>query len=183
MQTILINKTALFSAAVTRAMLLELAVTCKFYTAEAAEAMADATLSKPSKLLSTLECPKLRTILDQKLTQSSDDEYGQLYKSDQFNFDFMCLADIELDIGSAGKNSGTRSSTSKLTGNYEVVKVHASNDEGKDAIWSHIWTCTSFEEFFKAAPAKGFTSKTNRAISASSEIGWALKSKWIKRAA
>lgn len=70
------------------------------------------------------------------------------------------------------------------TGKYKVAKRPASgsvngDDAGKWEIWQHVWNCTSFEEYFAKAPAKGATSATNRIITASMEMNWALKSGWI----
>jgi hypothetical protein len=183
MQTVSVTRTALFSVEFTRAMLIELAVGCKFYTVEAAIKLADQTLAKAGKTMAALDCAKLRTILDKKLTDAPDDQFGH-YKTGEMDYDFECLAD--LDIGKAGANtkrggaSAPRKSSSKLAGAYTVVKKSgvAEKDEGKWAIWQHVWSCTTFEEFFAKAPTKSVT-KTDRVISAASEINWAIKSGWI----
>lgn len=186
MQEVTITKSALFSAAFTRDMLLEVAVKLCGYSMEAAVKLADSKLAKPSKLMAGLEAAKLRTVLDQKLSQSPDEEYGELYRTEALTWEFECLPD--LDIGNAGRNTkrNTGGATgakraSKLSGAYEVVKKagNAEADEGKWAIWQYVWNCVSFEEYFAHAPAKSVT-KTGRVISASSEIQWAVKSGWIK---
>lgn len=187
MQTRSVTQSALFSAAFTRDMLIELAVGCEFYTLEAATKLADATLSKPSKTMANLDCAKLRTVLDKKLHDAPEDQFGH-YKTGEMDFDFQCLPD--LDIGRAGANTkrqtadkgdkAPRQPKSKLSGAYRTVKKagNAEADAGKWEIWQHVWNCASFEEFFAAAPVKAVT-KTGRVITASSEINWALKSGWI----
>lgn len=188
MQTRSVTQSALFSADFTRAMLIELAVGCGFYTLEAVTKLAEQKLAKPSKNLAGLECCKLRTVLDKKLHDAAEEDYGH-YKTGEMDYDFTCLPDLDLDIGRAGANTKRERKTADpsspkakatRTGGYTVTKKSgvADADEGKWAIWQHVWTCTSFEEYFAKAPAKSVT-KTGRVISASSEIAWAVKSGWI----
>jgi hypothetical protein len=192
MQTRSVTQSALFSTAFTRDMLIELAVGCQFYSAEAATKLADQQLSKPSKTMANLDCAKLRTVLDKKLHDAAEEDFGH-YKTGEMDFDFNCLPD--LDIGNAGRNtkrerkaadpSAPKVARSTLAGGYQVAKRPASpsvngGDEGKWEIWQHVWNCVSFEEYFAAAPAKAVTTKTGRVVTASSCIHWALKSGWIK---
>lgn len=175
-QNLHVTRDYLLAATTTRAMLLELAVETGAFTPAGAQQMADATMRKPSKLVADLDCPKLRTSLIQKFEVMYPDftEKGFVYNPVE--------TEPDLDIGKAGANNKRKAATaSKLTGEYEVVKKagNAEADEGKWAIWQHVWACKSFEEFFAKAPAKGVT-KTNRVVTAASEIGWALKSGWIK---
>lgn len=183
MQPIIVTKDSLFSEAVTCAMLREMASKLFQMSDEAIEKSASEPLTKGTKHMKELTCAKLRTILATKLANSPDDEFGQLWRNGELEVEFDHLPD--LDIGKAGANTkrggaaGTR--PTKLVGEYHVVKKSgtADKDPGKWAIWEHVWACSSFEDFFKAAPAKS-TTATNRVISASSEIQWALKSGWIK---
>jgi hypothetical protein len=191
MQTRSVTQSAIFSAEFTRAMLVELAVGCGFYTEEAANKLANQDLSKPSKTMASLDCAKLRTVLDKKLHDAAEEDFGH-YKTGEMDYDFNCLPD--LDIGNAGKNtkrerkaadpSQPKAPKSKLAGAYNIVKKagNAEADAGKWEIWSHIWSCSSFEEFFAQCPAKAMT-KTGRVVTASSEIQWAIKSGWIAQVA
>lgn len=177
-KTVTITRDSILSAAVTCDMLVELAVSHCGYTADVAKDLATKTLSRPSKLLQGLDCAKLRTIVAQKL------ELIAGFTDGVFSHCFVCLKDeADEDISKAGANTGGVRRGSKLAGAYYVAKKPTSasvlgGDAGKWEIWQHVWNCASFEEFFKAAPAKGVTS-TNRPISASTEINWAVKSGWI----
>jgi hypothetical protein len=172
-----VTRDLLLSADFTRDMLLELSVGTGAYTIQGATQMADAKMSRPSKILAGLDCPKLRTALIQKFEVMYPDftEKGFMYNEQKVEED--------LDIGKAGANNKRKSGgrASSLKGEYEIVKKtgNAESDEGKWAIWQHVWACKSFEEFFAVAPVKSIT-KTGRVITASSEIQWALKSGWIK---
>ena len=212
-----IAATNLFSDTVTREMLLELAEEYAGYSREAAEKLANQKLSKASKNLAGLDCPKLRTILSKKL--SEDVIHGEAFKAGTFFHEFACLepqaeaqpepepeaqpepevepqAEAEPDpMSRAGANTRKKASSgakkapafsgkTPRTGRYSIVRRPDSgsvngDDEGKWAIWQHVWNCSSFEEYFAQAPAKSVTSKTGRVITASMEIAWALKSGWI----
>ena len=188
MQEVTITRAAITSEAFTLDMLREVAIKLLGKSEEWFTKMAEGTLSKPSKAYANLSYNKLRTTLDKLLTDSPAEEYGELYAKGELTWEFECLPD--LDIGNAGKNNkrerkatdgATKTRASKLAGEYEVVKKagNAETDAGKWEIWQHVWTCTSFEEFFAKAPAKAVT-KTGRVVTASSEIQWAIKSGWIK---
>jgi hypothetical protein len=199
MQKILVTKSSLQSTVVTRAMLLELAVTKFGYTESAANKLADQKLKTREAQHANgdagrgtssadLECAKLRTILLQKFAADDCDD-GAFFSAGEFYFEFQHLPDLKM--GNAGKNTkgtGTKRAASaprvsKLVGAYEVVKQAgptADSDAGKWDIWQHVWTCDSFESFFATAPKKGVTTATQRVVSASSEIGWAVKQGWIR---
>lgn len=197
MQAIIVTKDTLFTEAVTCAMLREMAIKLFGKSAEWVDQMEAKVLksggihinkTKENRTGELLSYCALRKALATLLGNSSDDEYGQLWRTGALEVEFDHLPD--LDIGNAGKNTkrastGTAGPRSKLTGAYYVAKRPASasvndGDAGKWEIWQHVWTCTSFEEYFAKAPKKGFTSATNRAITASTEINWAVKSGWIK---
>ena len=205
MQVRLVSHDTLFSADITREMLIELAVDAYGYTKAAAEKLASQALrtkvaqesngteprGRNRESSADLECAKLRTILDQK-AHADDFPYGHAYVTGTWKYEFQCLPDVkpapkakaepDLDISKAGANTRKGGARSKLTGAYEIVKRSgptAESDPAKWEIWQHVWANTSFEAFFKAAPAKGLT-KTGRLITAASEIQWAVKSGWIK---
>lgn len=192
MQEVTITRAALTSEYFTLDMLSEVAIRMFAKSADWVKKMAEGTLSKPSKTYANLSYNKLRTTLDKLLTDSPADEYGELYAKGELTWEFECLPD--LDIGNAGKNTKRERKTadgapkaprSKLSGAYKVVKKPASasvtgGDAGKWEIWQHVWGCTSFEDFFAKAPKKALTSATNRVITPSMEINWALKCGWIE---
>lgn len=130
---------------------------------------------------------KLRTIIVQKLQDSP--QQGEVFKAGNMQFEFVHLQDVkEQDINAAGANKakqGTsqRATSTELKGNYKVVKTNglkatAETDPGKWTIWQHVWSCSSFEEYFSKAPKKAVT-RTGRIITASSEMRWAVKCGWI----
>lgn len=188
MQAIIITRNDILSETVTLDMLREICTKYLDMSAEAVAKTAEQTLNKPSKLMATLSFAKLRTIVDKKLTDSPADELGELYASGKLELEFDCLPD--LDIGNAGKNTkrerkatadgAPKAPRTKLSGAYDVTKKAGNSeaDEGKWEIWQHVWSCTSFEEYFAKAPAKAVT-KTGRVVTASSEIQWAVKCGWI----
>lgn len=198
MQIVKISAPFVFSAACTLPMLMELAQHAFVgYSQDAAEKLAAAKLKGAavgndrigkgsSAGVGDLEAPKLRTCIVNKLQDSPD--VGDAFKSGDMEFEFNCLAD--LDMGTAGANKAKRATSQRtasavgtMVGAYAVVKAGVKctveTDPGKWAIWQHVWACGSFEEFFATAPAKGVT-KTGRVITARSEIQWAMKSGWIK---
>jgi hypothetical protein len=180
-KTITITRDAILSADVTRAMLIELATRQCGYAAQTAAELADKTLSKPSALLKKLDCQKLRTLLIQKL------ELVAGFTEGKFTFAFTCLKadNDDMDIGNAGKNNGgSRKTSSKLTGEYHVARRTTNDssnggDAGKWEIWQHIWTCTTFEDFFAKAPAKA-QKKSGTIITPASEMNYAIRSGMIK---
>lgn len=194
MQVITVTSDFIFSNACTYEMLVELATHKDFVgmSKEAVEKLAKQQLKngserKGSKSHASGDMPyaKLRTIVVQKLQDSP--EQGEVFKAGNMQFEFTCLPD--LDMGTAGQNkakrqaSGGKATVSELKGAYVVlkkgVKCSEETDPGKWAIWKHVWECSSFEEFFSKAPKKAVT-RTNRVITPSSEIRWAIKSKWIQ---
>lgn len=189
MQIVKVTQAAIFSEAVTLPMLAELAELVGMSMEQFTSAR-DGKLSKASKGMDKLTFGKLRTIVAKKLHDSTD--FGATFAEGSLEVEFACLADLpEPDINNAGKNKSTatgqrsRATGGKaaLKGAYVVVKnglkCNAEKDPEKFAMWQHVWNCTSFEEFFKVAPAKAVTA-TGRIITASSEIQWAVKSGWIK---
>jgi hypothetical protein len=186
MQAIIVTKTAILTEAVTCAMLREMAVKLFAYSEEAVDKLMSQDLSKPSKLMAGLTCTKLRTVLMKKLDDSTDDEYGQLWRDGALEVEFDHLPDLDLDIGKAGANTKKAGGAkrSKLAGVYHIGKKPTSasvlgGDAGKWEIWEHIWNCTSFEEYFQKAPTKALTTKTNRLITPSMEMNWAVKCGWV----
>lgn len=184
MQAIIVTKDTLFSEAVTCAMLREMAAKLFEMSEEDITKLASEPLTKGTKHIKDLTCAKLRTVLATKLANSPDDEFGGLWANGELEVEFNHLPDLDLNINKAGANTKSASSggaKSKLSGEYHVVKVVPQDkDAGKQEIWQHVWSCTSFEDFFAKSPVKGATTATNRVISASSEIGYAVKVGWIK---
>ena len=190
MQIVTVTKSALFSEAFTFAMLTEVAVRYLGMSDEAVAKTATATLAKASKTVANVSYAKLRTVIATKLGNHPD--YNDTFNSGELQLEFDCLPD--LDISKAGANKRTRKTapageaTTKRapagrtprTGAYKVAKRSGSmeTDAGKWEIWQHVWSCSSFEEYFTKSPAKGVT-KTGRVITAASEMGWAIKSGWI----
>ena len=195
MQEVTITRAAITSEYFTLDMLREVAIKLLGKTEDWVTKMAAGTLSKPSKNFASLSYNKLRTTLDKLLTDSPAEEYGELYNKGELTWEFECLPD--LDIGNAGKNTKRERKTADgqpkaskprttLSGAYEVAKRPNSpsvtgGDAGKWEIWEHVWACNTFEEFFAKAPKKTFTTATNRMITPSMEINWALKCGWIKK--
>lgn len=189
MQIVTVTKSALFSESFTFAMLTEVGVRYLGMSDEAVAKTATATLAKASKTMANISYAKLRTVIATKLRNHPD--YNDTFNSGELQLEFDCLPD--LDIGKAGANKRARkaaptgeATTKRATGAtpragaYKVAKRSGSMeaDAGKWEIWQHVWSCSSFEEYFASAPAKGVT-KTGRVITAASEMGWAIKSGWI----
>ena len=195
MQAVIITRNVLLSEQVTREMLTEIAMTMFNKSAAWVQEVSESPLKKGSATIKALSHAKLRTTLDQLLTQSPAEEYGDLYAKGELVVEFTCLAD--LDIGNAGKNKartgkaggakaagGAKVGSATKRGAYKIVRRPDSasvngGDAGKWEIWMHVWACTSFEEFFAKCPKKAVTA-TGRVISASTEINWALKAGWIQ---
>ena len=181
MQTINVTKSFILSADCTLAMLREIAVRYLHCTDKAVDALTHATLRNASAEVAKLDHAKLRTVI---LTKFGNDscEHGAFFAAGDLMLELACLPDLELDMGAAGANTKKAGAkrASKLAGAYVVTKARdMSGDAGKQEIWQHVWSCTTFEEFFAKAPAKAFTTKTNRLITAASEIAWAVKSGWV----
>lgn len=189
MQIVTVTKSALFSEAFTIAMLTEVGVRYLGMSDEAIAKTADATLAKASKTMANVSYAKLRTVIATKLGNHPD--YNDTFNEGKLELEFDCLPD--LDIGKAGANRRTRKASAAdktdtkratgatpRTGAYKVAKRagNAEADAGKWEIWQHVWSCSSFEEYFAKAPAKGVT-KTGRVITAASEMSWAIKSGWV----
>jgi hypothetical protein len=198
MQIITVSANFIFSNNCTLAHLQELAASPFVgYSQDAVEKLAKQQLSKASggkggksAGIGDLPYGKLRTCIVNKLENNPD--IADAFKAGQMEFEFMHLPD--LDMGTAGANKAKRQSNGpratgaggkgNLTGAYTVgpkkcgLKATPDTDAGKHSIWQHVFTCSSFEEFFSKAPAKAVT-KTGRVITAYSEINWAIKSGWI----
>lgn len=191
MNTVLVSKDSLFSNLFDCHMLIELAVSAKFYSKEAATDMAYKPLSKPSKVLEGLVCPRIRTALVQKFSQST---YKDSFNAGTMTWDLESAPSPkpeakapeapEMDISSAGKNSKGTKRASKLSGAYVVSKRTKvggptnGGDEGMYEIWKHIWNCLSFEEYFAKAPAKA-QKKSGTIITAAGEMNYAVRSGFV----
>lgn len=141
-----------------------------------------------------LSCAKLRTIVMKKLSEPN--ELVTDFASPTGSFDFEFTGDKfpdeqpQPDINAAGKNkkgTGARPAAPRanLSGAYVVVKrglkCTQEQDPEKYAMWQHVWNSGTFEQYFANAPKKAVT-KTNRIITAASEMAWAIKSGWVKPA-
>lgn len=183
MQVVLVTRNLLESVTCTAEMLRELLTATLGYSEEAATKIMADTLAKAGGVMKTLSHAKARTVLIQKLSQH--ETYGADFNAGRLRVNLECLATPEepkakQEQKAKAEGSSTAGRTrSDLSGPYYVVKKHVANDEGKDAMRDEIWANSTFEDYFKKAPAKGFTSKTNRPISAAREISWALKMGWI----
>lgn len=208
MQVRKITAANLFTSEVTGTMVKQLAAALG-KSAEYIEKMCKQTLKGATQGRGTrssgvgeLECAKLRTIVAKLLQEPNDivSDFGAPGSSFDFEFtgpefpDEAPAADPEPDMSKAGANkrgTGTRASSGRVRtahgvvqqGKYVVVKqgvkCNEQNDPDKFEIWKHVWASTSFEEYYKNAPAKGVT-RTGRIITAASEMGWAIKCGWIK---
>lgn len=203
-----VTQDRILSDAFTLAMLRELAERYLGMSPDAVTKLANAKLAKAGKGVDMLAYAKLRTAILTKMANGFSTENPSWPDDGIVELDFACLdpkeepkgeqaageeqpADADPAFGANTRQRGHSTKSNKAapahkgavprTGEYEVVKKagNAETDEGKWAIWEHVWACGSFEEYFAKAPAKSVT-KTGRVITASSEIGWALKSGWIK---
>jgi len=190
MQAIIITKDTLFSESVTCAMLREMAVKLFSMSDEAVEKLMAEPLTKGTKHMKELTCAKLRTILATKLGNSADDEYGELWRKGELEVEFDHLPDLDISKAGANTKRGGATTTpraSKLTGEYHITKhtkqggPTMGGDEGMWLIWQHIWNCTTFEDYFAKAPAKGVKSGgKGSTISAASEMAYAVRSGFVK---
>lgn len=181
---------------VTVQMVRELAAKALNMTQDAIEKLASQQLRKPSgngrkgsNGATDVPEAKLRTVVLQKLQQPND--YVENFShGNSFDFEFECFADEqpEPDINAAGQNNAKRQRAtrqgSKLSGAYIVVRKDGlrctqESDPEKYALWQFVWNCKTFEEYFATAPAKAVT-RTQRIITASSEMLWAIKCGWVK---
>lgn len=185
MQVVLITRNLLESITCTEPMLLELLTSTLGYSEEAAGRIMAEQLAKPGKAYKDLPHNKARTILIQKLSQH--EHHSADFNAGRLRVALNCLATPEEPKAQQQAQGEQKARTGNmgarktdLTGPYWVAKRKDPQDAGKDLIWDHMWACSSFEEFFKAAPAKGVT-KTGRVISAYSEIAYAVKCGWLVR--
>lgn len=199
MQVINVTKPALCSEAFTYPMLEELAVRYLGMTQEAVAKLSAQRLAKGSADMQKLGFAKLRTVILNKLDNgAATDPVLAGWEAGTLTLEFACLPDLkadkEPDIGAAGANNrkrtagGARKAPAHTggvprTGKYKVNKRTTNpssngGDAGKWAIWEHIWSCTSFEEYFTKAPAKS-TKASGTVITASSEMLYAMKNGWI----
>lgn len=187
MQTVKVTRDYIFSAACTLPVLMEIATKYCGYSQKAAENLAKQGLKQGtegsglrSNGVNNLDAPKLRTVVVQKLQDSTD--YGDTFKTNELQLDIDCLADMDINQAGANKAKQQRRTSQKLTGEYVVAKKGLKCDENSDPekfkIWKHIWDSNTFEQYFEVAPKKGVT-KTGRVITAASEMGWAVKCGWV----
>lgn len=180
MQTITINEAFINSAECTFEMLREVALH-KDYAALTQEQF-DALAKKPNGKKDTLPNSMLRKELVKILKHA--DTQSAVFNDGKMEFEMQHLPDPLAQLA-ANKSAG-RKDTVALKGAYVVknsnaLKCTAESDPGKWSIWQHVWACKSFEEYFAKAPKKA-TTRTDRLITASSEIRWALKCGWIAMA-
>lgn len=157
-----------------------------------AQSLAKASGGRGGKSSGTADLPdgKLRTTVLNKLSNGNDICAGFTH-GNSFEWEFKHLPDVapEPDINAAGQNTARkqRAATSKgspLTGAYVVVRKDGlrctqESDPEKYALWQYVFGCSTFEEYFAKAPKKAVT-RTQRIITASSEMLWALKQGWVK---
>lgn len=187
MQIVNVTAQYIFSAQCTLQVLTEIATKYCGYSAEAVSKLAKQPLKQASNGnggksngVGNLEAPKLRTVVVQKLQDSTD--YGATFKTNELQLEIDCLAEPDINSAGANKAKTARKTSTKLAGEYVVVKKGLKCDETSDPekfkIWKHIWESNSFEQYFENAPKKGVT-KTQRVITAASEMGWAVKCGWV----
>lgn len=141
------------------------------------------------------DCPdaKLRTVVLNKLQHENDlvsnFTHGVVFEY-EFNGPDFPDETPEPDINAAGQNNARKQRAPKQGGNgavqqgaYRVVKTNglkctAESDPEKFALWQILFSCNTFEEYYAKAPKKAVT-RTQRIITAASEMGWALKSGWV----
>jgi hypothetical protein len=202
MQVIKVTSAAFFTEAVTCEQVCQIALglglTQDYVDAMLAQSLKGASKGNGGKGkggsngVGNLSCAKLRTIVMQKLTQPNDlvSNFADPAGSFEFEFTGPNFPDLapEQDINAAGSNkkaSGARprSTNGKLSGAYVVVKCGLKcteqSDPEKYALWQHVWTSGTFEQYFANAPKKAVTC-TGRIITASSEMLWAVKCGWVK---
>lgn len=189
MQIVKITQAAIFTEAVTCAMINELAVMVGMTEAQIAAA-AKQDLKGGSKTVNKLSCAKLRTIVGKKLHDSVD--FGDAFANGGLEVEFACLPDLEpeVDISKAGANkstaAGNRSrAAGKFAGAYHInakgkatLAAVQSNDPGRWEIVQHILACSTVESFLKASPAKA-VKKVGSLTTASTEFNYAVRSGWV----
>lgn len=80
-----------------------------------------------------------------------------------------------------------RAKPETLEGEYVILiknrlRANEEADPCKWTLWKAIWDCSSFEELARRAPDPVNTSRTGRRITWRTEVRWALKQGWIKKA-
>lgn len=141
---------------------------------------------------------KLRTVVATKLANKNDlvDGWSQesFFEMEFHGPDFPD-EQPEPDINAAGANNARKQRASAKPGNvggvqqkghYVVVnckglKCTAESDPEKFNLWQHVWNSKTFEEYYANAPKKAVT-RTQRIITAASEMAWAIKSGWVRPA-
>lgn len=139
---------------------------------------------------------KLRTVVGTKLANKNDLvdgwQQGSVFEMEFHGPEFPD-EQPEPDINSAGANNARKQRASAKPGtvggivqkgayvvvNCKGLKCTAESDPEKFALWQHVWNSKTFEEYYANAPKKAVT-RTNRIITAASEMAWALKSGWVK---
>lgn len=197
-----VTKTRILSTDFTMPMLRELAVRYLGMSDEAVTQTANAKLSKGSQDLKNLSYAKLRTVILTKMDNGFAKANPTWEADGVVELDFECLnpqpeqeptPEQEPAFGANKGAKATKEPKGKKEpafkgavprkGKYKVANKPASpsvtgNDAEKWKIWQHVWDCTSFEEYFAKAPAKG-QKATGSMISASGEMSYALKMGWI----
>lgn len=184
MQIIKITSSSLLSLVVTCEMVAELAASSFVgMSPEQIRSALNSDLKKPSKNMANLPCAKLRTIVAKKLTDNPDIPFA----SGEFEFEFNCLPDIELDINEVGKNKVRKVGNKRpvLTGNYrlspkgrDTLRKVQENDPGRWEIVKHILENSAFEQLFKVAPTKAIK-KVGSITTPSVEMSYSIKSGWV----
>ncbi len=189
MQIVKITQSAIFTEAVTCAMIIELAAMVGM-TEEQINKAGQQELKGGSKTVNKLSCAKLRTIVGKKLHDSPD--FGESFANGGIEVEFTCLPDLEpeADISQAGKNKSTATgqrsrAAGKFTGAYHInakgkatlANVQAT-DPGRWEIVQHILACSTVESFLKASPAKA-VKKVGSLTTASTEFNYAVRSGWV----
>lgn len=148
---------------------------------------------KGSNGTSDLPDGKLRTVVLNKLSHANDlcsnFTHGSVF---EYEFHGAMFPDEKPapDINAAGQNTRKQRANApgrvggvQQTGAYRVVnskglKCTEASDPEKYALWQFVWQCKTFEEYYAKAPKKAVT-RTNRIITAASEMAWAIKSGWV----
>lgn len=115
-----------------------------------------------------------------KFLADPNNGYAEMYKDGTLQLDIAALPDPVAPKQVTGQR---RASAKPLTGAYRVVnknglKCTPESDPGKWKIWEQVFNNTTFEQYFAKAPQKSLT-RTNRIITAGSEMRWALKCGWV----
>lgn len=194
------NKDFFNATVVTPAMVVQIAkalgMSDEAVTKLQAQKLAKASGGKGGRSNGAADLPdgKLRTVVATKLANKNDlvDGWSQeSYFEMEFHGPDFPDEQPEPDINSAGANNARKQRASAKPGNvggvqqkgaYRVVKCglkcSQESDPEKFALWQYVWNSKTFEEYYANAPKKAVT-RTNRIITAASEMAWAIKSGWV----